>query len=120
VTAALLPSGRAVEDMDLAAAVSLARQFVADRSGSQSDDHACRVIRQLLQHMDGAIERAHGPLLFDRGLVADVMRHPGKYRSDVVLAQAALVHGTLGEDTPMAAPYLADRRRPVLRPADEE
>jgi hypothetical protein len=115
--AALLRSGRPVEPMDDASAVSLARQFLAERSGTQSDDHACRVIRQLLQHMDGAIARAHGPLLFDRGLVADMLRFPGKYQSAVVHCQAALVHGTVGQDTPMKDAHQVERRR---RPIDRD
>lgn len=120
MNAALLPPGREAEPMDDAGPVSLARQFLAERGHTQTDDQACRVIRQLLARMDSAIERAHGPLLFDRNLVADALRYPGKYRSDVVLVLAALVQGTVGEDTPMKNAYLADRRRPAIRPADED
>lgn len=120
MNAALMPSGRPVEDMDLAAAVSLARQFVAERGNTQTDDQACRVIRQLLQHMDGAIARELGPLKFDRELVADALRHPGRYRTDVLLAQAALVQGTLGEDTPMQRAHSVERRRinPISKDED--
>lgn len=112
-------AARPLEPMDVAAPVSLARQFLAerDRPGNLADQRACEVVRQLLRHMDAAIARAPGPLLFDRNLVADMLRHPGKYRSDAVLCQAALVAGTLGQDTPMAVePF--ERRRPRI--VDEE
>lgn len=115
--AALMPSGRPVEAMDDAAAVSLARQFVAERKDTQTDNHACRVIGQLLRHMDGAIARAHGPLMFDRELVADMLRHPMRHRQAVVLMQAALVQGTIGQDTPMQFKE-PTKQRPIDR--DEE
>lgn len=114
MNAATMPSGRPVEDFDLAAAVSLARQFVAERKDTQTDNHACRVIGQLLRHMDAAIARADGPLMFDRELVADMLRHPMRHRQSITLMQAALVAGTLGPDTPMSTPTEAlERRRPV-------
>ena len=123
MTAALMPSGRPVEDMDLAASVSLARQFVAERKDTQTDNYACRVIGQLLQLLDASVARTHGPLMFDRELVADMLRHPMKHRQTVTLMQAALVAGTLGPDTPMSTPTQAlERRRPTspISQADED
>lgn len=112
-------NARPLEPMDIAAPVSLARQFLAerDRPGNLTDQRACEVVRNLLRYMDAAIERAPGPLMFDRNLVADIMRNHGKYRSDVVAMQAALVQGTLCADTPMqVVPF--ERRRPIDRDED--
>lgn len=120
--AATMPSGRPVQDMDLAASVSLARQFVAERKDTQTDNQACRVIGQLLQLLDASVARAHGPLMFDRELVADMLRQPMKHRQSVTLMQAALVAGTVGPDTPMSTPTQAlERRRSSypIRPDEE-
>lgn len=104
---------RPIEDMDAAGPVSLARRFLAerDRPGNVADQRACEVIRQLLRWMDASVQRAAGPLMFDRQLVADMLAHPHKYRGDVVAMQAALVRGTLGQDTPMQDPPLAQPLR---------
>lgn len=111
---------REIEPIDVCAPVSLARQFLAerDRPGNVSDQRACDVIRHLLKWMDASVDRAYGPLAFDRNLVADMLRNPLKYRGDVVSMQAALVAGTLGEDTPMANPPLV--QMPRRRRVDEE
>lgn len=108
-----------LEPMDTAAPVSLARQFLAerDRPGNVSDQRACEVVRNLLRWMDAAIERGHGPLPFDRQLVASMLRRPDAYTSGAVLCQAALVAGTLGADTPMDVAQLERRRQ---RYVDEE
>lgn len=110
---AALPA-RPIEDMDAAAPVSLARRFLAerDRPGNQSDQRACETIRLLLRHMRDSVSAAvAGPLAFDLQLVADMLRHPHKYRGDVVAMQAALVAGCLLPDTPMADPPLAQSLR---------
>ncbi len=116
---ATTPSGRPLEPMDTCAPVSLARQFLAERDhpNNMADQRACEVVRQLLRYMDAAIERGHGPLPFDRQLVASMLRRPEAYTSGAVQCQAALVAGTLGADTPMDASQL-ERRRPRI--VDEE
>lgn len=108
------PTRRPVEDFDLAAAVSLARQFLAERdhASNVTDRRACDVVRQLLRHHEAIAERAQRPkVAYDRQLVADILRNPQKYRSDVVLMQAALVAGDVGPDSQMSDAPLAGRRR---------
>lgn len=109
---AIAPSGRPIESIDTHAPVSLARQFLAerDRPGNLTDQRACEIIRQLLRWMDTSVDRAYGPLAFDRNLVADMLRHPLRYRSDVVSMQAALVQGTLGLDSPFVGDAIAKPR----------
>jgi hypothetical protein len=103
-----MPSGRPIEDMDLAAAVSLARQAL----DSGDSVRARQALRHLLHLMDASVVRAEGPLMFDRTLVAEMLRYPGRYRQAAVLCQAALVQGTLGADTPMQTdPQIPARRR---------
>lgn len=109
-------NARPVDAFDLAAPVSLARQFLAerDRPGNQSDQRACEVVRGLLRYMEAAVASASSapPLLaFDTVLVADMLRHPHKYRGDVVANQAALVAGCLLPCTTLVNPPLAQSLR---------